>query len=228
MKIKSLLFCFVFTLFSELCLQAQTKGNFVHFGFGFNSYIGDLAPRSGSIWNPSDQPAKSSFLLGMNRYLDETVYFDISVCVGSIEGNYSFNSDISPEILSKYSSINRYFLTDFISAETSLNAELIKWSFTDIYIGVGIGLITYQIRDENKRNLRLVPESRLPGENYGQYAFYMPIKTGFILFQESQINLIWELSWNILRSDYIDNIGELGNEENDMIFRNLAKVRYRF
>lgn len=211
-----------------IVLSAQFSNRSVELSIGMNSYLGDFIERSGNWWNPTSELGKLNIGIGYHFYLDERTAFNAHIHIGSVEGSYGFESDMDPGVYNEVPELNDYFKSSFQAVETTLNYTLAQWNIADWYAGVGIGFLFYDIEDEDGRNLRLLENSRLPNETYETQTVYMPLKTGFIFFQDAELSLTYEMSWNVLNTDYIDNIGKLGNNENDMICRQSLVVRYHF
>lgn len=219
MKKLILLTFFILTFFSTIS-QAQTfeLGEFgAVIGIGGNTYVGDL--------NPDRNTRQFNMQVAFNRYVDDRVFFKWGINYGYIQGEFEPGDDINLGINPE---VNRYFSAKVLSTDLSFNWEVIQWSFIHVYTGAGIGFMDYSIEDSEGRNLNSRPGTRITNEEYDTRLAYFPINLGFVLFPQRQINLIFEQSWNLTNSDYLDNIGYIGDSSSDWILRRMFLVRYKF
>ena len=212
-------------LFAWLPVHSQ---RYISFGVGLNSYVGELSPSSRQRLNPIRGDGELNVRIGYTRYLREKLFIDASVNVGAIEGSFEPGDDIDPEVITSYPNLNRFFRTSLSSLEFTLNWIFTDWQEFDLYGGVGMGVLSFRVEDENNRNLRLVPNTRAEGETYDNITMMVPINAGIILFKNRRVNLLFQVSWNLTNTDYLDNIGRLGQSGNDSVLRNLFMVRYGF
>ena len=220
--------CFTLAVFILLTatVVAQPK-SFVNAGVGLNTYVGELNPSSRQRISPLRGGGELNIRLGYTRYIQPRLFLDVAVNVGRIEGSYDLGDDVDPLIIADNDSeINRFFRSNFRSAEVSLNATLTKWESLDLYVGIGFGLLSFEIEDEEGRNLRLAPSTRREGEDYENTTAVVPINAGLILFKNQRVNVLFQVSWNLTNTDYLDNISQFGKQGNDSIMRNLFIIRY--
>ncbi len=214
---RSLLLMIIILVSTPVLVLAQEYDFGAFAGVGGNTYIGDL--------NRDRNMGQFNAQVGLHRYVDERTFFKFSINVGGIQGEYSPGDDLD---LSVNPDANTFFRADVLSVDFSFNWEIIKWSFVHVYTGTGLGYLDFSIQDRDGRNLVDRPDTRLEEEDYTTRIAYFPINLGFTLFPSRQFNLIWEYSWNLTNTDYLDNIGYSGNTSSDWIFRRMIVARYKF
>lgn len=185
-------------------------------GAGWNTYVGDL--------NPDAEGRNFNYTFSAYRYLDDRTSIELSFHTGGISG------EIRPGIIdAEYlSDINSYFFAEVNSLDVAANWNYINWDWLNAYAGFGIGIMDYSIEDHQGRNLRERPQTRKDGEAYQTLIPYAPVNLGFTFFSSSSVNLIYERSWNYTNSDYLDNIGLMGDIGSDWILRRKIGVRYKW
>lgn len=212
-----LLILTIFILYVPTNSVAQEYEFAVLAGVGGNTYIGDL--------NQERNMGQFNAQIGFNRYVDERSFFKFSLNIGSIQGEFRPGDDLDLQV---NPNANTFFRADVLSADISFNWEIIQWGIMHLYTGTGIGFMDYRIEDRQGRNLSQRPDTRLENEDYNTRIAYFPINLGITLFPRGQFNLIWEYSWNLTNTDYLDNIGYSGNTTSDWIFRRMIMARFKF
>lgn len=217
--IRTLIVIGVFFLTSESAAQVELNDGSIaiSLGVGGNTYVGDL--------NPDRQTRQFNVQAAFTRYVDERTFFKLGINYGDIQAEYEPGDPLD---LGSNPDINSFFSAHILSADLSFNWDVIQWSFIHVYGGTGIGFMDYQIQDNEGRNLNDRPVTRLENENYSTRMVYFPVNMGFVLFPRRQINIVYEQSWNLTNSDYLDNIGYLGDDSSDWILRRMFMVRYFF
>lgn len=199
----------------ETLLYAQS---YAHVGIGGNYYDGEL---SGGLEEP-----QANITAGYTYRLDQHFFIHAEINVGRITGEYQPGDNfrgirLNPEI-------NKYFVSNTESIQAGIQWEWFRWYPFHSYVGVGVGFLSYEIADSQGRNILDIPSTRLPNETYDTRAMYVPLQVGVVLFHRKRVNIVLEQSWNITTTDYLDNIGYLGNNGSDTIIRRMLKVRYQF
>ncbi|MGM0587498.1 MAG: hypothetical protein ACQETE_03705 [Bacteroidota bacterium] len=199
-------------------VQKTNAQHYVSFGVGSNSYVGDLTPkRSMGQLNVSVRYLKQ---------LDDNLAFKATLNIGEIEGEYKPGDPV--QLLNTDREPNTFFHTRINSLDIGLRWTYWKTSFVDLYAGVGLGILTFNIQDDNNRNLDDRPETRLVDEEYSLRAAVVPLSVGLVLLKGKKISLQIEQSWNFTNTDYLDNIGYLGTENNnDYVIRRSLSLRYQ-
>lgn len=226
MKVKQLVVVILVFLSTFGFASAQ---NWVYMTISQNTYIGDLNPISGSFYNPSSYSGQLGYSLGFERSFDETVSWFAEIAIGEYQGSYSLSSTVNRSEFSLNNEVraNMFIMGSFKSATVGFNWTYFSLSWISLYTGLGISAFDFSVKDLDGRNLRDVPLSRRPNENYPRIITSLPLKAGFMFFEKSNFNVSYELAWLFVNTDYLDNIGELGKPGSDAIFRNLIQVRYR-
>lgn len=208
---------YILLAYSSEALSAQDFDFGLTFGIGGNTYVGDL--------NPDRKTFQLNYQAGFHRYVDEHSFFKVTINYGAIQGEYEPGDNLDLEQLP---TVNTFFFSYILSADASYNWQLIQWSFLHFYVGTGLGVMDYRIEDSQGRNLAERHATRLENEDYKTRIGYFTLSTGYIFFPTRSFNLIYERSRNLTNTDYLDNIGLLGDRSSDWILRRMVTVRYRF
>lgn len=215
--------CVGLALILLLCVPAiiwadePDEGWGVSLSAGWNTYVGDL--------NPDAEGRSSNFTLSFHRLIEDRTRLQLNLHNGSISGEYRPGVNIN---LEQPVEITSYFVAEVNSADLTIMRNVIQGSWLAVYGGIGLGIIDYSIEDQQGRNLRQRPQSRLEGEDYNTIIPYAPISLGFTFFASSSVNLFYERSWNYTNTDYLDNIGLIGDAQSDWIFRRSIGMRYQW
>ncbi len=112
--------------------------------------------------------------------------------------------DISP---------NSFVETSIFHTELQVNIRFFKRSFLQPYIGLGGGILFYQPKDEKGNFLGENPFTRQEGETYATATAYLPLTAGILSKLSERISLGLSYTYRPTASDYLDNIGQLGNRK---------------
>lgn len=189
----------------------------ISFGVGWNTYVGDL--------NPDARGRNSNFTLTFKRRVEDRTRLEFNLHKGSISGEYRPGYTIN---LEQPVEITSYFFAEVNSADLTIMRNFLQGNWLAIYGGIGLGIMDYSIEDQQGRNLRQRPQSRLEGEHYNTIIPYAPLSLGFTFFASNSVNLFYERSWNYTNTDYLDNIGLVGDAQSDWIFRRSIGIRYKW
>lgn len=192
-----------------------------------NTYIGDFNPSNGSFYSPTAFKGQIGYNFGIEKNMDDNVTWLLEVGFGEYESFLNIRSNINPLILLDNPDISTYVAATYKNALFSINWTYWETSLFDFYMGMGIGLLDFQIQDLEGRNLKEAPETRALNETVPRYTPIMPFSLGLILFSGSSFNVVYEASWIFTNTDYLDNIGLLGSPDSDSIFRNQIRIRYQ-
>lgn len=198
-------------------VQISTAQKAVSVGVGGNYYQGELAHVSSS--------AQLNSTIQYNYWFDDRLYLRGALNMGFIEGHYEPGDQIRD--IHEHPEATQFFTGSIRSIDVSLNLEFIQWNLFYAYGGVGFGYLDYSIYDQQDRSLVDRPSTRLENENYETRAVLVPLNVGIVFFAEKQVNIILEQAWHFTNTDYLDNIGLLGNAGNDSITRRMLLVRYK-
>ena len=190
-------------------------------GVGGNSYSGDL----------NVQPAnpQMNITIGVDSYLEDRLFIRGSLNYGLVEGNYEPGdvivdpTDKGPDFV-----LTNYFTSQILTVETQAMFAFINGGLLAINGGVGIGAMYFDPRDRNGKKLIDNPNSRISSEEYSPIVAYSPITLSIVLFNDRKVNVMFENTWMLTNSDYIDNIGYAGDGGSDFIVRQSFLLRYHF
>lgn len=204
-----LLFIILFFLGHQQ-IFAQTKDSTKHFSLGISvlgvSYKGDL------VDHYKDWGIGTGIHLQFHNKTRLSTAFQIVAGSVSAENPY-FTSENNNTV-----EVEKYFKTNFTSFYFNLSYYFIKRTKLRCYISPGIGLIRFSPKNENNQTLSENNLSRLPNETFGNTALALPIKIGIQYYLPNGWMIHYEANWLMPRTDYIDNIGQLGNSKKDQIF----------
>jgi hypothetical protein len=222
-----LLFILTFTAFGA---SAQFKGfkpkkkekelpeaiNLAYIGISSNGYAGDL-----NVYDKWASALHMGFKLNHRTHLNGNVNFSI----GNITGQDPYFVNGNPEFTGKDYSPSKYFNTSVITANYDLHLNIIKKQNLIVYLSQGIGIIRFNPKDEFGNPLQKQPQTRVPGEVYGNTAIMLPTNLGFIYFFPNRFGAGIQAGFLNTQTDYLDNISLLGpNDRND----NVLQVRFSF
>ncbi len=218
MKIHGCWLIALLIIFSAATAESNPQGEAwgVSIGAGWNTYVGDL--------NPDADGRSFNYTITAYRDLDPRTSIELNFHTGGISG------ETRPGLIDAdhLNQVNSYFSADVNSIDVAANWNYINGNWLEAYAGIGLGIMDYSIHDNQGRNLRERPQTRVEGENYETLIPYAPLKIGFTFFASSQVNLVYERSWNYTNSDYLDNIGLLGDLGSDWILRRKIAIRYHW
>lgn len=203
-----LLFSILFFLGNHQ-IFAQSKDSTKHFSIGLSvlgvSYKGDLVDKY-QDWGI----ATGIHLQFHNKTRLSTAFQIVTGYVSGENPNFISNNETVD--------VEKYFKTNFTSFYFNLSYFLIKRTKLRCYFSPGIGLIRFSPKNDNNQSLSEINNSRLPNEVFGNTALSLPIKIGILYYLPNGWMIHYEAHWLMPRTDYIDNIGELGNSKKDQIF----------
>lgn len=178
-------------------------------GIGATAYIGDLSDRY-DFWSPY-----TSLVLHFaqkNRWGSQ-----LQLSIGAVRGeNYSFIFQ-QPDV-----QVNTAFVTRLQALQYRLNFMLVRRRHWHLYLQAGIGLLRYDPQDMQGQSLAEQRNTRMPGEEYGTLTWMLPLGMGSRYILANGWGIHAQLGWWNPMTDYIDNIGRLGQRignDNILSFR---------
>jgi len=201
-----------------------------------NTCIGDINPLIGSFYTPTAFKGLLGYNFGIEKNLDDNVTWLLEIGFGDFESTYSpARSDVSidsyhiPANDEKNPDRNsyRYILGKYSNISFSLNWTFLEMSLFDVYLGLGLGIMEFNLSDLDGRNLKEVNITRYINETVPRLTPIMPLTMGITFFSGSSFTVVYETSWIFTNTDYLDNVGFYGNPDSDSIFRNQIRVRYQ-
>lgn len=108
---------------------------------------------------------------------------------------------------------NHYFRTSLFMPDLRLRFRFIRQGPVQPYIGVGIGLVVYDPRDESGNLLADNILSRRLGENYDAMTANFPLMAGCDFRLNELLGLGLLYTFRPTQTDFLDNVGSLGRDE---------------
>lgn len=178
-------------------------------GIGGNAYMGDLSDRY-DFWAPH---------VAVALHFTKKIRWNssLNLFVGSLRSeNYAYQA-AEPSVRTV-----KAFVTAFQSFQYRLYFNFIHKRHFRAYLQLGIGLLRYDPRDLEGNSLADQVDTRLPDEQYGAMAAVFPFGAGIRYTFNNGWGIHSELSWWNPTTDYLDNIGALGDRtgnDNMLTFR---------
>jgi hypothetical protein len=168
------------------------------------------AAYKGELGNYQKWSALFNFSLqwSRNRWLNPV----LDINVGRLAGNSLVFS--SPD-----GQPNRFFTTQFANASFNLHFNILKTPNYQVYLSQGLGFARFTVRDDLGNDLATQPQTRALDEELPNTALVLPTGIGAAYFFPNDFGIGVEANWLNPRTAYLDNIGELGTNKKDNVFR---------
>jgi hypothetical protein len=108
---------------------------------------------------------------------------------------------------------NTFAETPFFYVDFRLRAKFLRQSPVNPYFGFGIGMLNFSPRDAEGNSLIDNTDTRAEGETYGNMTVGFPITVGSEVRLSEIVRLSAEYVFRPTGSDYLDNVGQLGQVE---------------
>lgn len=212
----------ILTLFSFLLAfsvsgQDSTFTKYAGLSFGSSIPKTDLEP---TYKNPGVQ--LSAFMqFTPNRWLN--VGFWLSV--GEVQ---SENREVRFFDQSEFQ-INDFARTNYQALHVEPSIHLIKKPNYSIYLAQGFGFMRFAVYDRDNVNLADQLDSRSSGEDYANFTVLLPTTFNAYYFLPNDFGFQLRTGWLNPQTDYLDNISEFGNpDNNDNLFILQLSIVKRF
>jgi hypothetical protein len=183
-------------------LRAQGRKQQVMIGVGLmaQTFIGDLTPANEVFtrWYPG---MNFSLQFDSRRLLSPQINFAFSDFVAQ-DRNLGAKDGRQP---------NRFAHVTYFSADFRLRVRFLRKSRIRPHLGVGIGFLTFSVKDEKEKSLLNNISSRALNERYASTSAILPFNAGFTWKLSPIISTGIDVTYSLCLSDYIDNVGKLGN-----------------
>jgi hypothetical protein len=175
-------------------------------GAGPASYRGDLAP-SYQKWG-----GLFGLALKFNRHRWVNPVVDLSF--GRVSGqNPDFPERLPLDLLPAEGTPNRFFSSTLVNASFGLHFNLLKTERYQLYLSQGLGFTRFGPRDDRGNPLADQLNTRAFDEALPTTGLILPTGLGGAYFFPNGFGLGAEVGWLNPRTDYLDNLGQLGNPE---------------
>jgi len=205
------------------CLAPQAWGQGkelqrVQIGVGYlgSSYIGDLN-NTEEVFHRFYPGVNFSLQLESKRAVHLQLNFGFSRFIAQNRNLVPIN-DIQPNTFTA----TRYFYGDLM-----VKIRFFRTKAVFPQVGVGVGFTTFNPKDVAGNDLTVQASTRAVGENYGTTAAMIPFSAG-VMWRINEIASVGlDLNYQLVFSDYLDNIGQLGTRSgNDALYNLQASVYF--
>lgn len=122
---------------------------------------------------------------------------------------------------------NTFVETNFFNVDLRLKVRFFRNHKVNPYGSIGIGLLGYTPRDLNGSGLVENTNTRNPDETYGSITASFPLSAGVEIHMNPILSVGCEYTYRPAGTDYLDNIGQLGQAEgNDKLHTLLLTVYF--
>ncbi|HET8860384.1 hypothetical protein [Marivirga sp.] len=207
----------IFSLAFSVSGQDSTFTKFAGISFGSSIPKTDLEP---TYKKPGVQ--LSAFLqFTPNRWLNVGLWFS----AGEAQ---SENREVRFFDQSEFQ-INDFARANYQSLHVEPSFHLLKKSNYSIYMAQGFGFMRYAVYDRDNSNLASQLDSRSQGEEYSNFAVLLPTTLNAYYFLPNDFGLHLRTGFLNPQTDYLDNISNFGNpENNDNLFILQLSILKRF
>ncbi len=175
-------------------------------GAGPASYRGDLAP-SYQKWG-----GLFGLALKFNRHRWVNPVVDFSF--GRVSGqNPDFPARLPLDLQPAEGTPNRFFSSTLVNASFGLHFNLLKTERYQLYLSQSLGFTRFSPRDDRGNPLADQLNTRAFDETLPTTGLILPTGLGGAYFFPNGFGLGAEVGWLNPRTDYLDNLGQLGNPE---------------
>ena len=111
--------------------------------------------------------------------------------------------------------VNSFAQVIYQTVHFELMYHLVKREQLEIALSQGIGFMRFNVYDQLDVNLADQLDSRLPGEDYAGFTALLPLSLSARYLFQNNWGLQSKLSLMNSLTDYLDNISEIGNPDNN-------------
>lgn len=105
---------------------------------------------------------------------------------------------------------NTFVETNYFYFDATLRVRFLRRRKFRPHIGPGLGLLNFTPRGPNGNELADDLQSRNVDESYSTTSFFLPLMVGFTWRLNDFVAIGMDYKYFLLTTDYVDNIGELG------------------
>jgi hypothetical protein len=111
--------------------------------------------------------------------------------------------------------INDFARANYYSLHVEASFHLLKKSNYSVYLAQGFGFMRFTVFDRDKNNLANQLDSRAQGEDYSNLTVLLPTTLNAYYFLPNDFGIHFRTGWLNPQTDYLDNISEFGNSDNN-------------
>ncbi|MEM6765354.1 MAG: LysM peptidoglycan-binding domain-containing protein [Bacteroidota bacterium] len=212
-----------FCVFNLLQLSAQEelpveqKPLQLGIGTGAINYLGDFTEGSSFLnrFNPT-------FNFSIQIENKKALQFQLNAGFGSFTEQFDETPpDVPSEIL-----LNDYVRTSFFYGDFRLRYRFMEGNKLRPYVSTGPGLLFFSPKDQDGKFLNEATLTRKETEQYNTYTLQWPVAGGVLYQLTDNFSLGAEYTYRFTGSDYLDNIGELGDRNGNDALHGLVITAY--
>ncbi|MGJ3234799.1 hypothetical protein [Marivirga sp.] len=111
--------------------------------------------------------------------------------------------------------INDFAKSNYQSLHVEPSFHLIKKPNYSVYLSQGFGFLRFLVYDREGNNLANQLNSRDQGEDYSNFTVLLPTTLNAYYFLSNDFGFQFRTGWLNPQTDYLDNISNFGNPENN-------------
>ncbi|WKV10673.1 hypothetical protein [Marivirga harenae] len=111
--------------------------------------------------------------------------------------------------------INDFAKTNYQSLHVEPSIHLLKKPNYSIYLSQGFGFLRFSVFDRDNNDLASKLNSRDQGEDYSNFTVLLPTTLNAYYFLANDFGFQLRTGWLNPQTDYLDNISNFGNPENN-------------
>jgi hypothetical protein len=111
--------------------------------------------------------------------------------------------------------INDFAKTNYQSLHVEPSIHLIKKTNYSVYLSQGFGFLRFTVFDRDNNNLANNLNSRDQAEDYSNFTVLLPTTLNAFYFLPNDFGFHLRTGWLNPQTDYLDNISNFGNPENN-------------
>lgn len=193
----------LFLVLSGSVLLAQDGPPPLRIGLGYTgtAYRGDFTTEPNALWR-----AEPGGNLSVDIHTQRPLRFQFQLGFGGFSEQADAPLPLAPEGIVP----NRFVRTSFFYTDVRLQYRFLRQARIQPYVAAGAGLFSFQPRDAQGNFLGENFFSRLPEESYLTLLASVPVSAGAEWHFSQWGGLGLEYTYRMTGSDYLDNIGLLG------------------
>ena len=211
----TLFICFAILFINNA--TAQINKIYIETGISANSYKGSLNQGFGNY--------TSSYHLGVRFCKKQRFNGRVNISYGHIDGQTP--SFIVKDYKGNFVYPANYFNTSILTFNYELNFNVVLKKTYSIYIGAGIGVVKFNVKDQDGNELANNASTRDRGEEYSNNSFIAPVLIGFNYILPNDYRLGIQTQLLNPFTDYLDNTSKWSpyvTSDNVLMFKFFVSV----
>jgi hypothetical protein len=203
-----LIFLYPFIITAQINPPVQTtpSDKFIEMGIAAVAYKGDL--------NHSYEKFTSCFHLNLHfKKNDRRINPFIGLMIGNVTGQNPTYSFAPGDTNAATPTPNKFFKTSLLSINFGFLISIIRKENFNFYVGLGLGLMRLNPKDEDNKSLTDQFNTRADNETYNNFTVMLPTFAGMTYRFKNDYRVGFQAGWLNPTTDYIDNISVWGNRQ---------------